>query len=312
MAALGTREMLRRLYNAIDGRDASVRFAPMWIDRRWAAARLPLLPAKVRRALRDLRELGIAVLPSNISASACDGVVGCFTDFCTKTPDHVQFQDESGHHDRLCNLQLLYPQVRELALNPTVLAIIEAAFEAKADVVGSLFFERGSEQDIHRDSPAFYTNPLNRYFGVWHALEDVHEDAGALSYYPGGHRVAPDAMFVGTKMGDYFEAVEQACISAKIKRTYFHGHKGDTVIWHPQLPHGGSPITDRKRSRRSIVFHYKPFKIPIYGADTFFGDQSDVSQVDPHPYVEYAGHRFLDHGQVLFMHNRKEGNFDGK
>lgn len=36
----------------------------------------------------------------------------------------------------------------------------------------------------------------------------------------------------------------------------FHARKGDVFVWNAQLLHGGSPIADRGRTRRSVVFHY--------------------------------------------------------
>ena len=288
-------------------------FVPLWIDTPAAPNRLERADFSpvTRKALHDLRETGLAIIPQNVSSALCDQVVEAFRDFCRKNPIHLSYCDEYGLHDRLCNLQIAYDEVADLALNQVVLAILEAAFETKADVVGSLFFERGSEQDIHRDSPAFYTIPLNRYFGVWHALEDIHADSGMLAYYPGGHRIAPDDQFLGSgNMEGYFQAIEKACNEHGIKRAYFAAKKGDTLIWHPQLPHGGSPIKDRKRSRRSIVFHYKAYGLPIHGAPEFFGPKADRGITDNFSYLTHRSRRILDHGQIVFRPNRKEGNFD--
>jgi hypothetical protein len=46
--------------------------------------------------------------------------------------------------------------------------------------------------------------------------------------------------------------------------------KGDTFIWHPELPHGGSAITDPHATRSSIVFHCTPEGVPVFGPDRFF------------------------------------------
>jgi ectoine hydroxylase-related dioxygenase (phytanoyl-CoA dioxygenase family) len=287
----------------------------MWIDLPKATRRFGSLTKNVAEALRALREDGIAILRGNNSAAECDAVLAAFGQFCAENSNHAEFADAYGFHERCCNLQLRFEAARALALKPSVLSIVEEAFEVPADIVGSLFFERGSEQHIHRDTPAFFTVPLNRYFGVWNALEDIHEDSGALSYYPGGHKLLPDAQFAGSgweNKDKYFDGIEQACIDAGIDRQYFLGKKGDTVIWHPQLPHGGSSIRDRSKSRRSIVFHYKAARLPIFGANHFFGPQDEVPDIDIHSYVEHGGRRFLNHGEPVFRRNRPEGNFDNK
>lgn len=306
--------MLAGLKRALGLKDESS--SPMWIDRPGARQRINSLQnLTLRTALNDLERDGIAIIRGNLSEEACQGVLDSFKNFCEMTPKHVDFMDGNGLHDRCCNLQIQYDAVRQVAVNPVVLKIIETAFEAEADIVGSLYFERGSEQDIHRDTPAFFTFPLNHYFGVWHALEDIHEDSGRLSYYPGGHRLVPDSGYVGSGWDNkekYFSEIERACIDAKIDRVFLAAKKGDTVIWHPSLPHGGSPIKDSSRSRRSIVFHYKSFGLPIFGAAEFFGDQGSIKIKDIHPYEKMNGRRFLKHQSPLFLKNRKEGNFDNK
>ena len=302
-------QLLRATFSR--SRPEKEKFAPLWIDTAAAPSRLTKFTGITQKALNDLRENGLAVIPSNVPGDLCDAVVAAFEDFCRKNTIHEQYRDKYGLHDRLCNLQITYEKVADLALNATVLRVLESALDAKVDIVGSLFFERGSEQDIHRDSPAFYTIPLNHYFGVWHALEDIHPDSGMLSYYPGGHRIAPDRDFLGSgQMEQYFTAVERECQRKGIQRTYFAAKKGDTLIWHPQLPHGGSTIKDPTLSRRSIVFHYKQFGLPIYGAPQFFGPQELLSTKDNFKYLKHRSRRILDHGQVVFQHNRKEGNFD--
>jgi len=37
---------------------------------------------------------------------------------------------------------------------------------------------------------------------------------------------------------------------------WFESRKGDLLIWHHNLIHGGSPMADRYRSRKALVCHY--------------------------------------------------------
>ena len=41
-----------------------------------------------------------------------------------------------------------------------------------------------------------------------------------------------------------------------LRKEPFFAKKGDVFIWHAHLLHGGGPINDPGRTRRSTVFHY--------------------------------------------------------
>jgi ectoine hydroxylase-related dioxygenase (phytanoyl-CoA dioxygenase family) len=216
-------------------------------------------------------------------------------------------------HERLACLHLVSEAARRVVFDPTVTAIVEAAFKAPFVVVGSLFFEKGSTQSVHRDTPAFFTNPLNHYFGVWTALEDVRPGAGPLVYYRRGQNIAPDrALYLehSVTSDNYFKLIEQACRDAGLELVEFYPKKGDTLIWHPQLPHGGAAIADPRLSRRSIVAHYIPKGVPIHGADVFFSPEKKVATAQNYKTVKFGEYETIDLKQVRFFHNRYEGNFD--
>lgn len=286
----------------------------LWIDEPDAVTRLnQIRDPKIRIALQGLIRDGYAVLPRNIPYSLCDQIIDEFADYCALHPEHSDFSDSFNLHDRLAGFHMSSLAARELAHNPLVLSVVTAAFERSPVVAGSLFFERGSMQSIHRDSPAFFTVPLNHYFGVWHALEDVHPDSGALVYYQGGHLILPDRDFVGTgydNMENYFETIRSVCRERGLPLRSFTAKKGDTLIWHPQLPHGGSNIVDASRSRRSIVFHYIIDGSPMWGPNEFFGPQDEVSCEPNMNRLDLGdGLMALDWGKPLFIKNRRDGNF---
>jgi hypothetical protein len=52
--------------------------------------------------------------------------------------------------------------------------------------------------------------------------------------------------------------------------------KGDVLIWHADLMHGGAPIEDPKRTRKSLVAHFMPLGV----MPTFY----DFSRVSAFPY----------------------------
>ena len=64
----------------------------------------------------------------------------------------------------------------------------------------------------------------------------------------------------------YFD-IQSGAVNTKMRKI----KKGDAFIWHPELPHGGGPITTPGKTRKSIVFHCIPKTKSVYGVDEFFG-----------------------------------------
>lgn len=270
------------------------------------------LPPPIYQALLDIKNNGVAILRNNNSDASCDSLLSEFKSYVSAAPESVQYCDEHGLHDRLCNLQLVSSAARDICFNKNTLATLSAAFRAQPLVVGSLFFERGSTQSIHRDTPAFFTNPLNHYFGVWNALEDIAEDSGPLIYYKGGHKIALDESILSKKIikeKDYFAYVEGACKDAGLELVSFCPKKGDTLIWHPQLPHGGAPFRRPGTSRKSIVFHYIPNGVPIFGPKEFFAENPRLLARPNYKTISFNDHLMIDQGSPKFFHNKFEGNF---
>lgn len=96
---------------------------------------------------------------------------------------------------------------------------------------------------------------------MWVALEDVDEDNGPVMVMESGHRLAElDREEIATKL---FGAPDRTpAHSDELWVTYQNRvteigrelgvpvktvpvKKGSTILWHPQLPHGGAPIRDR-------------------------------------------------------------------
>src|SRR6185295_11064005 len=109
--------------------------------------------------------------------------------------------------------------------------------------------------------------PAGYMCGVWVALEDVASDSGELVVYPGSHRWPRVYMrAAGARKvtdGDWkpFEASVvsrwRAMIEASgVEPVIYRPARGQVLIWHENLMHGGRPRIARERSRRSIVSHY--------------------------------------------------------
>ncbi len=128
-------------------------------------------------------------------------------------------------------------------------------------------FMYGSEQAAHSDSIHMSTYPEGNLTAAWIALEDVSEEQGALFYYPGSHKLpyiynedlvlSENALLLDVNPNKKYEQkVEQLLQENDLDLEIFHAKKGDVLIWHPNLLHGGLPHTDRSRTRKSMVVHY--------------------------------------------------------
>ena len=128
---------------------------------------------------------------------------------------------------------------------------------------------KGSQQGLHSDSIHMTTYPLGYLIACWIAVEDIHPDSGPLVYYPGTHRL-PHVFSrdVGITEEDFrrdgyapYHAKYEPRIRELVETDgkephYFHAKKGDVLIWHANLIHGGSERRDLAHSRRAIVCHY--------------------------------------------------------
>ncbi len=124
---------------------------------------------------------GFAVLPRVLHADPIDAACFQLANFKTDNLAWLNANDllVEGRFSRVVNLHLLLPALRSLFSAMPERAIAMAGFSAPASLHTSLYFERGSEQPLHRDTPYFWTNPPYAYVGLWPALEDVDESRAA-------------------------------------------------------------------------------------------------------------------------------------
>lgn len=130
----------------------------------------------------------------------------------------------------------------------------------------SINFVKGSEQAAHSDSIHMATYPEGGLVGVWVALEDVNEENGTLFYYPGSHKLSYTTNEdCGNRTGwllspnpnkNYEEHLAEKLEKTCLGKVTFKAKKGDVLIWHANLIHGGLPHLDQNRTRKSMVVHY--------------------------------------------------------
>jgi len=295
---------------------------PWFMDEPVDATRLAALPADVRAHVEAVIRDGYTIIRGAVPKARCEALVHEFKRFAEVNPDKfAEFLDADGHYPRIINLHAAMPGLFDLfARNPLTHAVQKALFGAEPCLYTSLFYERGSAQPIHRDTPYFSTLPPYFYLGIWVALEDAGEQNGALEAYPGGHRVGePDREAMALRhyaaldaiprisdvlWNDFQADIVARCEAAGLAKRLLSVERGDTVIWHPQLPHGGSAIADIQRSRFSLVMHTKPLGVPVYNIDQFMNPRGGYPRQGHYDYEQVDGCYRVRHAEVDFAHRR--------
>jgi Phytanoyl-CoA dioxygenase (PhyH) len=192
---------------------------------------------------------------------------------------------------------------REMGFNCQARTFLRWAFEDEPVLFGSLTFDIGSEQESHIDAAFFYTQPETSMAGVWTAFEDIADQAGPVFYVDGSHEwprlKAADVLAEDPELNARVQASRAAGaaepdleLSDEVYKAYIAKverlveadpkgqlpamlKKGDVLIWHPWLVHGGLPRLSRDLTRRSMVVHYIGASSKMWDQHEFFlhGDE---------------------------------------
>ena len=163
---------------------------------------------------------------------------------------------------KLNDLYLESKQIRDLVLDVELCSVLEKLLNGPPMVCNTLNFEFGSEQADHIDT--FYMPPrkTNRMLATWIALDSVAADNGPVRYFPGSHKIPPYLFSHGktnaiqAEMPTFRSYIQNELEKRNIEPTTLSAEPGDVLIWHAQLLHGGLPIVERQKPRKSLVTHY--------------------------------------------------------
>lgn len=158
-------------------------------------------------------------------------------------------------------------QIRATGSDPRLIAVLETLMGKEVSLFQSINFIEGSEQSTHSDSYHMTTFPYGNLIAVWIALEDIREGSGPLHYYPGSHKLpyvfnqdfgnTSSRFMLGPKdYKAYTGKIQDIIEKEQLQKQTFLAKKGDLLIWHANLLHGGNPMTDSNSTRHSMVFHY--------------------------------------------------------
>jgi ectoine hydroxylase-related dioxygenase (phytanoyl-CoA dioxygenase family) len=180
---------------------------------------------------------------------------------------------------------------------------LDAIFQQQVVVMQSLTFMYGSQQPTHQDFPWVTAKVPSHLAAAWIPLEDIKIDSGPLYYYIGSHKMPKFNFGNGILYNqrstrtplEFAEYLDKTCPELNYPKDTLLIKRGDVLIWHAALAHGGDIITNPERTRKSYVCHYstheaqpfhrhRPGQIPVIeyynGVGIYqnpdFGDQENI------------------------------------
>ncbi len=163
---------------------------------------------------------------------------------------------------RIQDAWMTHPDVRRLTTPPRLMRFLEVLYRRRPIPFQTLNFEVGTQQPTHSDVIHFHSFPHHFMCGIWIPFEDTDADNGPLHYYPGSHRLPDyDLETLGLEpCYDNYPRYEEFVAGLKqvhrLELVEAHVRRGQAIVWAANLFHGGTPIRDPSRTRKSQVTHY--------------------------------------------------------
>ncbi|HEX7139400.1 MAG TPA: phytanoyl-CoA dioxygenase family protein [Vicinamibacterales bacterium] len=173
---------------------------------------------------------------------------------------------------RIHELHNMSPVALRLSLDSRLHRYASLILGEPAIATQSLYFEFGSQQMLHRDSTVVPTPEFGRLVAAWIALEDITEESGPLAYVPGSQKfpfcgLRDDEEYVYDPSRHTVAEVERAVrfYDDELKKSglpthHFLAKRGEVLVWHSALMHGGAPPASPERTRKSYVVHYSTLR----------------------------------------------------
>jgi ectoine hydroxylase-related dioxygenase (phytanoyl-CoA dioxygenase family) len=263
----------------------------IWLDAPDAKQRIAAragareLSAEEEASLGKFAEDGYFILPIEISAADAAAIDRDVDALWETRPENVAFAYDSpprrfseaipAEHRkpryRIHELHSASETALRLYLDPKIHRYASLILGETAVATQSLYFEYGSQQALHRDSVVVPTPQFGRLVAAWIALEDIAPESGPLMYVPGSQRLpfyefapgqhiynpsAHTAADVETAMAFYAAGLERSRLPVE----QFAARRGEVLIWHSALTHGGAQPAEPERTRKSLVVHFSTLR----------------------------------------------------
>ncbi len=243
-----------------------------WLDSDDWPRRIEPLPAEPATLFRQWAESGYVILPKLIPESLLDDAWQAYEQavqggVITLAPE------SAGDEDRLPG-RFLNPHKRvrrfcRVAKHADLMHCLQRLLGHPVKLLQTIASHKGSQQGAHSDSIHMTTYPLGYLAAAWIAFEDIQTDSGPLEFYPGSHRlpyvfshdlqISAESMKnqgYATYRARYEPLVQKLIMEHGLRPKYFEARKGDVLIWHANLLHGGSQRRDFRLTRKALVGHY--------------------------------------------------------
>jgi hypothetical protein len=267
-------------------------FGGLWVDHANAAdliegkRQIGRMTARQAMQLQSWAQNGYLILPQALPRKVVDRAAGELHrayagDFpqlrfeCPSLGGYAPMPWQPGVRDKpakALDLHWWSQAIRDLIFADPVREMLELLFERRVMASQSLTFLRGSAQGYHQDTLYVPFSLPTQFVASWIALEDVTPGGGELTYFPGSHKL-PEHLYgeryktlwdarrelrrnsVYEEMQGYSGQLEQRCRDMGLSPASFMARKGDVLLWHADLVHGGLPISSQA-TRASVVTHY--------------------------------------------------------
>jgi ectoine hydroxylase len=208
------------------------------------------------------KENGYLILKNFFSSEVIDSINKEIEDLLVKK--EVEFS--LGNKVMFANKKSAF--IQNITVQKNLTDILGFILGRKVIPFQTINFITGSQQHAHSDSIHMTTYPLGYLTAIWVALEDVDDTNGPLAYYPGSHKLpyilnhsyerGGNALTVGADCNylRYEEKIGEVIKTTNFNKHIFKAQKGDVLIWHANLIHGGEKITRQGSTRKSMVVHY--------------------------------------------------------
>ena len=231
--------------------------------------------------LRAWRRDGFVILPQAVSADDIDRLDDdveriwagtskhrCFVEFWENDVKTVrtagpQFRDQSV---KLLDLFAGSPAALSVTFAPPLHRFLSILFERPALAFQSLYIPVGIASGR---PPGFSLRSRVIAQGVRGELDRTRRHPGKLwrarilRRQPSAGRLSVrrtpqvDAVQI-LEYRRYVDSLRARCVGRGLEHRLFRPKKGDVLVWHSDLAHGGSPIVTPGLTRKSLVTHYCP------------------------------------------------------
>jgi phytanoyl-CoA hydroxylase len=191
-----------------------------------------------------------------------------------------------GNGSKLMETHAHTPALLALILNKKLHRYMHLIYDDVPVATQSLYFRVATNyQPMHRDPWYVQTRPPGNMMASWVALEDIYHGSGELEYIVGSHKLpyktlddTKDIVFVTGSPAAREAHVKEMWDQVKakgLKRQAFAPKKGQALIWHANLIHGGgAPYgVHANKTRKSFVVHYDLLRKRGSGRGVFDGKQ---------------------------------------